>query len=712
MMKNHSIYKRKGFAVTKCVITFFLIFSVMAMGILSVSAAPYDSYNYDAWNEDVPSPLSYYGEGFYNGASLNTVPFKAPDDLFVSRNGLLYISDTGNNRVVVINEELKLVKEIKALKDSDNEILLTSPKGIFVDNDDNIYICQKDTNEVLIGDKSGNLIARLTKPNSPLLEENFVFQPIRILKDNNDMIYVLSDGCYEGALVFDRKGNFNGFFGSNKVEVTATVIADYFWKKILSQEAKKQMVRYVPTQYTNFTLGYENFVYTCTQTTTSSYNQIKKLNSLGQNVFPTWKHNLSSADNRFGDLKDTFYMGQKTESQFVDLCVDKNGIVHALDVSKGRIFQYDTEGRLISIYGGKGTQIGTFSKAQAIAEMNGKIYVLDQDSNGFTVFSPTEYGTTLVNAICLHNEGKYTQAKSLWSEILTQNANSEVACVGLGKALLEEENYIDAMEYFKLGYDREGYSDAFKMYRAELLKKSFGAVMTGIVIIVFVMAVWIYGVKLKKKKGTYKKRIKLSEKISSALRVLAHPIDEYEELKFKKNWSLGISLSIIIAWFVVTALSKTLTGFIFNHTAPNSINIIYEFAATVLLFILFVTCNWAVTTLLNGKGKWKEIFFASAYALIPYVVTIILNIGLSNVITLEESAFYLLVQTIGILYTAFLLFDAMRVIHEYSIGKTIICIILTALAMAFVIFLLFLFFALAQQLFSFVVSIYNEIMYR
>jgi tetratricopeptide (TPR) repeat protein len=405
-------------------------------------------------------------------------------------------------------------------------------------------------------------------------------------------------------------------------------------------------------------------------------------------------------------------MGQKTESQFVDLCVDKNGIVHALDVSKGRIFQYDTEGRLISVYGGTGTQLGSFSKAQAIAEMNGKIYVLDQDSNGFTVFSSTEYGKMLINAICLHNDGKYSEAKSLWNEILSQNANSEIACVGLGKALLEEENYTEAMKYFKLGYDREGYSDAFKMHRAGLMKANFGAVMTGLVILAILITVLVYIKKFRTKKGTYKKRIVMPAKLSSALRVLVHPIDEYEELKFKKNWSVGISLSIIIAWFVATVLSKTATGFIFNHNAPDSVNIIYEFAATALLFVLFVTCNWAVTTLLNGKGKWKEIFFACSYALIPYLTAIIINIGLSNVITQEESAFYMLVQAIGILYTAFLLFDAMRVIHEYSISKTIVCVILTVLAMAFVIFLLFLFFALAQQLFSFIASIYNEIMYR
>lgn len=94
-------------------------------------------------------------------------------------------------------------------------------------------------------------------------------------------VFVLVEGFYLGALVYDTQGNFQSYFGSNRVEVTVRVLMDYLWKKLLSQEQKDKMARYVPVQYANFDIDGENFTYTCTQTTKTSLNEIRKLNTLG-----------------------------------------------------------------------------------------------------------------------------------------------------------------------------------------------------------------------------------------------------------------------------------------------------------------------------------------------------------------------------------------------------------------------------------------------
>ena len=63
------------------------------------------------------------------------------------------------------------------------------------------------------------------------------------------------------------------------------------------------------------------------------------------------------------------------------------------------------------------------------------------------------------------------------------NSNYELAYVGIGKSLLRNGDYNEAMKNFELGHNAEYYSDAFKLYRNDLLKENFGILMTGIVIV-------------------------------------------------------------------------------------------------------------------------------------------------------------------------------------------------------------------------------------
>ena len=58
------------------------------------------------------------------------------------------------------------------------------------------------------------------------------------------------------------------------------------------------------------------------------------------------------------------------------------------------------------------------------------------------------------------------------------------AYISIGKSLMAEEKFKEAAEYFKLGNDREGNSDAFQSYRNELLQKYFPWICLGVVLII------------------------------------------------------------------------------------------------------------------------------------------------------------------------------------------------------------------------------------
>ena len=69
----------------------------------------------------------------------------------------------------------------------------------------------------------------------------------------------------------------------------------------------------------------------------------------------------------------------------------------------------------------------------------------------------------------------------------------------LNKLALAEERFEEAAEYFKLGNDREGNSDAFQAYRNDILQKYFPIICVIFVIIV-ALIIWL----VNRKKGIWR----------------------------------------------------------------------------------------------------------------------------------------------------------------------------------------------------------------
>ena len=202
------------------------------------------------------------------------------------------------------------------------------------------------------------------------------------------------------------------------------------------------------------------------------------------------------------------------------------------------------------------------------------------------------------------------------------------------------------------------------------------------------------------------------KKAAVLLRILNHPTDEYEELKYRKTWSLPLSFILLVCWVIAEILQKQVTDFKFNTHNTREFNVLYVLASTIVLFAMWVVINWSITTLLEGKGRIKEIWVSCAYALVPYIATTLLCVVLSHMLTLDESAFLTVIRVLGLLYSFFLLITALKVVHSYTFGKTLLCILITVLGMAFVLFLIVLFFGLIQQVILFFQTIYMELMFR
>ena len=51
------------------------------------------------------------------------------------------------------------------------------------------------------------------------------------------------------------------------------------------------------------------------------------------------------------------------------------------------------------------------------------------------------------------------------------NGNYDLAYIGIGRSLLRQKRYREAMDYFEVKYDDENYSKAFKQYRKEWVEE-------------------------------------------------------------------------------------------------------------------------------------------------------------------------------------------------------------------------------------------------
>ena len=205
----------------------------------------FNSYTYDEWDESQKAPASYEPVLVRNGMEVGTGSWKTPSDFFMDDDGMLYVADTGNERILVLNEDLELQTVMETVTMNGEEIPLTDVQGLYVSDEGVIYACQTSLARILLI-RDGAVIDTIERPVSSLIPEDFSFAPTKVGIDVYGRAFVLSKGCYSGLLQYDLDGSFMGFFGANKVEVTAEVLFSYMWKSILSDEQRAAMTSILP----------------------------------------------------------------------------------------------------------------------------------------------------------------------------------------------------------------------------------------------------------------------------------------------------------------------------------------------------------------------------------------------------------------------------------------------------------------------------------
>ena len=466
----------------KKIIAFLLLFTVFfaIYDVAVFAAVPYRGYIYTVRWGGTASPNAYIPLKILYGQEMGTTNLNSPGDLAV-RNNTIYIADTGNNRIVILDKNYQFIREITSFIDADgSRSYFNSPEGLFVTPNYEIFICDTENSRIVVLDNYGNLIKIIGEPVSDILPGGFRYFPIRVAVSRSGRIYVIGRGVFHGIMEFSSEGEFSRFLGTNRVSFNPI---DYFWRSIATEEQRARMVTFLPTAFNSLEIDSIGFIYT-TVGDEGTDTPIQRLNPTGidvlrrpqdQNLQPVGELSFVS----MGTQNVTF----AGSSVFVDITVNDYGMYAALDNKRGRIFVYSAESQLLYIFGKHGIQEGTFGTPVAINWVGDDLVVLDRGTNNLTVFTPTEYGRFINQAVKNQTLGNDEMATYYWNRVLQLNSNYDLAYVGIGRALLRQGYYRKAMDYFMLGNSRFYYSRAFTNHRRNLMREYLGHGLTGVVVL-------------------------------------------------------------------------------------------------------------------------------------------------------------------------------------------------------------------------------------
>ena len=447
----------------------------------SPTGLPYETYNYDYRKWYRFTPAAYVpdkilrGEDYtLNGESIGR--FVTPQDLSRSPDGNLYVADTGNNRIVVFDD--KMENCLKVIREFDNNGVtdtFNQPNGVCVSEKGQVYVADTANNRIVVLEKDGSLKNIIANPTSESLPDDYIFSPLKLTVDYADRVYCTAQFMFEGIMVFEENGAFSNFFGTITVKIT---LWEMFWKRISTREARANQQLFIPTEFTGVDIDPGGFVY-ASNIDSTGVQGVRRLNPKGEDVI---KKGIN--ENVGGDLQidgPTEYSGP---SLFTDVTYRGNGMYSALDRRRGRVFTYDHEGNILYIFGGLGTQEGTFSLPVAIEDANDRVMVLDATRAEIVTFKASEYGRLINEAVSLRYDGDEARAVAIWKRVLELDENNELANTGLGKAYLTAGNNKMAIHYLDLGMNREYYSIAFRRYRNELLIQNANVFLTAAVVLI------------------------------------------------------------------------------------------------------------------------------------------------------------------------------------------------------------------------------------
>ena len=667
---------RRIFAMLLCL--------VMMAGMTASAETPYKTYTVDGYGYVLETQSAYNPLAAIT--KVGETAFVSPMDMAIGKDGNLYIADAGAHVILICSRDGEQVGSI-------GEGILQTPTGVYVTEDGTVYVADKDAKKVFVFDAQGNVTAEYGKPDSPIYGNSMDFKPTKVVANKTGTMYIICEGNMNGIVQLSpvEGGSFLGYFGTNYTSLSPFQMIQ---RVILTDAQRAQMLSNIPSTPTNLHIDDTGLIYTVTQG--DKETSLKKLNIAGKN--------LLDSDPYYADLPAAVTTGNYNNILVAD--------------SDGYIYEYNEDGELLFMFGGRddGRQrVGLCNKVEAIAvDEDDRIYLLDSDKKQIHIFEPTEFTNLLHESLYLFSKGQYTQSKEPLSKVLQMNSMFDYANQAMGHAYLQEENYEQALKYFRLAKSFEGYSDAFWEVRNIWIRNYLVAAVLAIAAVIVLIR---GGKSLYRKKYANRPTTQTGEHIllgqlRYSLYFMRHPMDGcYGVKKEGKNswWCANILLGTFI---LISILEKYCSGFLVKTVREGRYDLITDIGKVLVIFIGLTACNYLVVTIHEGEGFFKDLYCAYAYCLTPYIVIKTFVILLSNVLTYNEVFLISFANIIVWTWVVILILLTLKEINNFTVGETAKALAITAFTVLILTLLVCIIYVLFSQVIDFVITVVREVVYR
>ncbi len=102
--------------------------------------------------------------------------------------------------------------------------------------------------------------------------------------------------------------------------------------------------------------------------------------------------------------------------------------------------------------------------------------------------------------------------------------------------------------------------------------------------------------------------IKEMPKYKYPLYIMFHPINGFDELKYRRKASIRISILIFISLAVLNVVSLQFQGLQFMMRDKEKVDFVMAFGMHFAIWSIFALSNWSFCVVMDGKAKLIEIW--------------------------------------------------------------------------------------------------------
>lgn len=700
-----------------------LVFCMPAGAVVEMNEES-GSYVFGGNMHTVDAPTAYTVQEILKAEDFGAQQLVSLDDLSVAEDGSIFLADGDAGTVYKLSADRSSTLRLQSFSVGNTTVTLQKPVGVFASRAGEVYVADRTAGYIYIFDMNFQYKRSIAPPAKEDFFSEQAYEPLKICADAGGRTYVISANQTQGILQFSPEGEFIGFLGATRVQPTA---GELLLRLFATEEQKDSLLRLIPTEYNNLDVDEDSFIY-ASISALEEYSLYSNARSNGDSATPIRRLNPKGEDELLrqstyppmGDVNFllTYQAGKGNNSEelrgpskIIDTSCRTNGVYSLLDNSRGRIYTYNRTGDLLFICGGPGDKRDQLVTPTALDYWGNSLVVSDQGSACVKIFAPTPYAEKVLEAIDYHEEGNYEAESAVWAEVKREYIGSELAYLGLGKAEYTLKNYQEAMDNFRLADNKTYYSKAYKAYRKEWGYAHIGWLLGGAAAVIAALALVSYIVR-KKMPVHEGDPETFAQRVGYGKSVLFHPFKSFWDLKVRHIGTLPSATAILAAAVLLNLLQTATAPYLLQDSGESRNILLQGFFGIILLVGLFVLANWCLTSLMDGKGTARDIYIYTCYSLTPLVILTPIQIVLGQIISLDEMALYQFFSTFGMILVIFLLFVGTLTVHDYSFGKTVGMLLLTAIGMMILVFIAMLCVTLFQQIVLYIENIVKELQLR